>query len=347
MTLKLGYTRGVMGGAKMGVTASPEDSADSKQARLDAFGRALKPLLQGYRCFLGPDMGTTSEDMGVLSAAARTDLQWRARASRGEVYTGLTVLAAATGAAEHMGLRIHGSTLAIEGFGRVGTAVARLFAQKGAKVVAISTARGALYDECGLNVDRLIEFYERVGSRVVDEYGEAQRMARNQLLELAVDVLAPCAGYHSINSHNAARVAAKIVCPGANVPATPDAERTLFERGVVSVPYFVANCGGVLADTMHIAGPSFGRRIIERELAAGVARMLRDAEARAMYVARYAEMIAEERFLSVKEAAESGTGRLRAKASRAGFERYRATPLPDLLIRPFCRRHVGRRMRRL
>jgi len=347
MTLKLGYTRGAIGGAKVGIIGDPEDSPDSKQARLGAFGRALKPLLKGYRCFLGPDMGTTSEDLGVVSAAAGTQLQRRERASRGEFYTGLTVMAAAAGAAQHIGLGIAGSTLAIEGFGKVGCAVARLFSQSGAKVVAISTVRGAIYGESGLNVDRLIELYHRVGSRVVEEYGEAQRMERSKLLELAVDVLSPCAGHHSINSQNAARVAARIVCPGANVPATPEAERILFACGVVSVPDFVANCGGVLANTMDLAGPDFGPRVIERELTPSVARMIREAERRAMPTAQYAEAIAEERFLSLKDAAESGTGRLRAEVSRAAFEAYRSTPLPDLLIRPFCRRYVGRRVGQL
>ncbi len=345
MTLKLGYTHSAIGGVKVGIIGNPESPPGEKQALLTAFGKALMPLLKGNRCLLGSDLGTTPEDISVILAAVGMKVHKGRQRSRGGFYTGLTVLAAAAGAAQHKGLGLAGSSLAIEGFGDVGSAVARLFSESDVKVVAISTARGAIYNEKGLVVDKLIELYNQVGSRVVEMYSGAQRIERSKLLELQVDVLSPCASYHSINPQNAARVAARIICPGANVPTTPEAEQILFRRGIVSVPDFIANCGGVLADIMDVAGQNFARSLIERKVSNDVAHVLKEAEGRGMPPRQFAELIAEERFLNLKDSAEARIGRLLVEVSRFAFERYQSTPLPDLLIKPFCAWYAGRRMR--
>lgn len=347
MTLKLGYTNGAIGGAKVGIIGNPESHPNEKRALLNAFGRALGPLLKSNCCYLGADLGTTTKDISAILAAAGMKAKGRTRGSSSGFYTGLSVLSAATGAAQHIGLSLAGSTLAIEGFGKIGSAVARLFAKKDVKVVAVSTARGAIYNEDGLNVDRLMELYNRVGSKVVEMYTGAQQIGRSELLEIRVDVLSPCAGYHSINRQNADHVSAKIVCPGANVPTTPEAEQILLRRGIVSVPDFIANCGGVLAETMDIAGQNFARSLIEQQICASVARVLKESEKRGMPPRQFAEVIAVERFHNVKEAAEARIRRLLVEASRFAFDTYQSTPLPELLIKPFCAWYASKRIRQI
>jgi glutamate dehydrogenase (NAD(P)+) len=153
----------------------------------------------------------------------------------------------------HLDMKLSESSVAIEGFGKVGAPLAALMAETGARVVAISTSRGALYSPQGLDTQRLIELAQRIGSRVVDDYEEAERIDGAALLELPVDLLCPCALGHSLHEGNARQVVARIICPGANNPITAEAESVLFERGVLVVPDFAANCGGALGAPMHFA----------------------------------------------------------------------------------------------
>ncbi|HEY92584.1 MAG TPA: Glu/Leu/Phe/Val dehydrogenase [Dehalococcoidia bacterium] len=347
MTLKFGYVRSYMGGAKIGIRLDPESCPDYKRRLLKAFGKALVTVLKDHNYIFGTDMGTTLEDIHAILEAAGIKAPRNTADSKAEFYTGLTVLAAAEAAARYRGLDIAKCTLAVEGFGKVGGTVARLFSEKGAKVVAISTAQGAIYDEKGLNIDKAIELYHQVGDRVVEVYDSVQRIKRNELLELPVTILSPCAGWHSINSENALRVAARIICPGANASIAPDAEKVLTERGILSIPDFIANCGGVLADSLDAAGRDFTKGLIEKRIGTSVARILNDATNRGLPVREVAESIAKERFCSLKLVAESRKGKILGKASRLAFKRYQRTPLPELFIRPLLAWYAIRRMKRL
>lgn len=347
MTLKFGLTRSAMGGAKVGVIGDPEGDPDERHRRLRAFGQALEPILRGHRWIPGLDMGTTQEDLMVILGAMRKKARGVTSFSMSAFYTGLTVVAAARAAARHTGTDLAGSTLAIDGFGKVGSSAARLFSESGVNVVAISTARGAIYNGKGLDVDRLVELYHRVGSRVVEVYDGADQVERHELLELPVDVLSPCSGRHVINGENAGRVAARIICPGANVPVAPEAEQVLLRRGMVSVPDFIASCGGVLADTMNVAGPGLARNLIEGGISGSVARILREAEKAGVSPREIAEPLARERFQTMRSAAESRMGGVAMKLARSAFQRYKGLGLPDLPIRPLCAWYARRRMDQL
>jgi glutamate dehydrogenase/leucine dehydrogenase len=170
------------------------------------------------------------------------------------------VRAAARVAARAAGLELAGARVAIEGFGSVGASLARLVHDEGARVVAASTSAGAVYAADGLDVARLATLARELGSRAIDAYADeargsgVRRIEREALLALPVDVLCPCARHGSVHEGNADSVQARVVAPGANNPVTAAAERALETRGVVCVPDFVANSGGVLGGTMEFAG---------------------------------------------------------------------------------------------
>ncbi|MFC1919413.1 Glu/Leu/Phe/Val dehydrogenase, partial [Chloroflexota bacterium] len=168
-----------------------------------------------------------------------------ARARTG-YFTSLSVLAATKSAARYVGMELGRCTVAIEGFGKVGSSLANELSKEGARVVAVSTSEGAIYSEKGLDVGELTRLYKELGSSFIKSYSNADLIEKGQLLELKVDVLSPCAEYHSIDSDKADRIQARVVCSGANIPAMPEAEQILYQKGVLSVPYFAANCGGVL-----------------------------------------------------------------------------------------------------
>ena len=343
MTFKFGFAQSAIGGAKAGIVADPEDSLDRKRQLLAVFGQAVKPLLKSGCYSPGPDIGITPADVRFMLASADIKVPDRVFSTNSGFYTGLTVLASAMGAAQHIDMNLSGASLAVEGFGAVGSSVARVFSAKGVKVVAISTALGAIYNEKGLDVDKLIKLYNRLGSRVVAAYSDAGRMDRDKILELKVDLLSPCASYHSITAANAGRVAARIICPGANIPASPEAEQILSQRGIISVPDFVANCGGIMALIMDAAGREFAQNIIENRIAPRVTQLLKEAESSGLPPKKYAEKIAAERFVNLKAKAERGETRLLMKSARFAFRNYRK-PLPQFPATLLSRWHAQKRI---
>jgi len=191
-------------------------------------------------------------------------------------------------------LDLAGSTAAIEGFGKVGSNVAKLLDSAGIRIVAVSTLEGAIYNQQGLNVRVLTALRERMGDELVHNYSEAELLEKPQLLTLRTDFLVPCAGPWTIHGDNAVRVQAKIIVPGANIPFTCEAEEILFQRGILCVPDFVANCGGGLAS--FIAWFGFGKddidRLFDDELSSKVDHVLAFAKQREINPRLVAEEIA-------------------------------------------------------
>jgi glutamate dehydrogenase/leucine dehydrogenase len=144
--------------------------------------------------------------------------------------------------------------VAVEGFGRVGSVVAQLLAQAGARLIALSTSRGAIVAEGGLDVPRLLSLKQQYGGQLVHQYPDAHLIARDGLFTQHVDLLVPGARAHVIHVGNADQVQAKLIVPISNAPVTPKAEQMLIARGIVVIPDFVANCGGVMAVDMRGAG---------------------------------------------------------------------------------------------
>ena len=333
MTLKYGFLGLPQGGAKAGVRGDPEAPQAERWRRLVEFGRAIAPLLRSHVYIPGTDMGTDNVDIKHMLNTVGVQVKRRElRGTDSGYYTALTVFTAAKQATQRLGMGLPDCTVAIEGFGKVGSALGGLLVEAGARVVAISTSRGALYDPHGLDVTRLVELVNREGSKVVDLYKDAERIDCAALLELPVDILCPCARHESLHASNAPRVKVRIVCPGANSPVTSEAESVLAERGVLSVPDFVANCGGVLGGTMEFASVG-GEQIeafIDRHIGARIAFVLDEAARRGVSPREIAAPIALRRFEQVQQGAAHPTplGRLFA----AGLELYRRGWVPGPLV---------------
>jgi glutamate dehydrogenase (NAD(P)+) len=193
----------------------------------------------------GPDMGTFPGD---FLDDGEDPLPLWARTHDGlgmdDLATGHGVKAAAEAALAHLGRPLAGATVAIEGFGKVGAGAARAFERAGARVVGVSTVAGLVADPDGLGIEDLILLRDRYGDRLVEHAGTPPR-PREELFELPCDVLIPGARPDSITPEVARRVRCAVVAPAANAPYRADAVEVLHGRGIVGVPDFIANVGGV------------------------------------------------------------------------------------------------------
>jgi glutamate dehydrogenase (NAD(P)+) len=227
-------------GAKAGIRFEGGD----RNAVLAAYRRALSPFRDVF--LTGPDMGTQPSDF-VTPDLESLPLWARSHEGLGmdDLATGHGVKAAAEAALGHLGRRLAGATVAIEGFGKVGAGTARACARAGARLVAISTVHGLLADPAGLDVEDLLELRGRFGDRLVQKGAAEAAQPREELFELEVDVLVPGARPDSITRRVAQHVRCAVVSPGANIPYAPGAVEALHRRGVVAIPDFISNSGGV------------------------------------------------------------------------------------------------------
>ncbi|WNM61112.1 Glu/Leu/Phe/Val family dehydrogenase [Candidatus Nitrospira neomarina] len=345
MTLKCGFLRQPQGGAKAGVRFNPEAPLAERRQHLEAFGRAIAPLLINRIFIPGPDMGTNDTDIHAMLNAVGVKLNWgELRDTQSGQYTAATVFISAKRAMQHLGLTLPRCTVAIEGFGKVGNALASLLDQANVKVVAISTERGAITNPHGLNVKQLNQLAEQHGSRVVDYYPDAERISCAQLFELPVDLLCPCATHHSLHIDNAPRVLARLICPGANNPVTAEAEKILFERGLVYLPDFVANCGGILGSTMAFASIKREQIVstMDRYLGDRVVWLLKEARLRQVSPREIAEPFARQRFEDIQRTAAHPS--LRGKLVAAGVELYTRGWVPGALVAALAQPYFAKRL---
>lgn len=346
MTLKFGFLGLPQGGGKAGIRGDPDAPLPERRERIAAFGRAVAPLLQSGLYVPATDMGTDIEDIRhLLTAAGVRPLRRELRSPRTGYYTAVTAFAGVRQAARRLGLRLEGATAAIEGFGKVGAALAGLLDGAGVRVVAVSTSHGAIHDQAGLDVPRLIRLASDIGSRVVERYPDAARIERAALLELPVDLLCPCARHGSVHAGNAGRVAARAIVPGANDPVTLEAEEALFARGILCVPCFVANCGGVLGGTMEFAGVDRATiaGFMDRRVGARIGEMLEEAARQGVPPRAVAEPSALRRFAAVQHGDARST--LHGRVLAAGLETYRRGWLPRRLVGPLSLPYFDRILR--
>jgi glutamate dehydrogenase/leucine dehydrogenase len=146
-------------------------------------------------------------------------------------------------AAKHVGIDIQGATVAVQGFGNVGSVSADLLQKIGAKVVAVTDWKGGVYNANGLDVPKMIDYAK--DKKTIDGFPGGEPLENDQLFSLEVDVLVPAALENQITLENAPSIKAKIIAEGANGPTTPEAHHLLHQRGVFVIPDILANAGGV------------------------------------------------------------------------------------------------------
>ena len=157
--------------------------------------------------------------------------------------TGRGVMIVTREAAKHLGLQIEGATVAVQGFGNVGSVSADLLAKIGAKIVAVTDWKGGVYNAGGLDIPKMLDYAKQ--HRSIDGFPGGEPIDNAKLFTLDVDVLIPAALENQITMENAPKINAKIIAEGANGPTTPDAHKSLHERGVFVIPDILANAGGV------------------------------------------------------------------------------------------------------
>jgi glutamate dehydrogenase (NAD(P)+) len=157
--------------------------------------------------------------------------------------TGRGVMIVTREAAHHLGFDIKGATVAVQGFGNVGSVSADLLSKIGAKIVAVSDWKGGVYNPKGLNVERMLDYARQ--HKTIDGFPDGDSLENDALFGLDVDVLVPAALENQITMENAPVIKAKVVAEGANGPTTPDAHQHLHDRGIFVIPDILANSGGV------------------------------------------------------------------------------------------------------
>lgn len=247
------------GGAKSGIKAHKQERKEAMRwyARMlrQTFGTPDN-LIRWY--VAGPDMNTTEQEMAIF-----VDEVGDLRAATGKPLsmnglphelgsTGYGVSRATKVAVEFNGEDIVNKKVAIEGFGNVGVFTAKFLSEMGAKIVAVSDSKGCIYNEDGLDVNKLIEVKKT--QRRVDAYPDGKRLDNAALFELPVDILIPGARPNVIHEENVDKIKAKYIIEAANIPTTPELEKHLWQKGKVVIPDFVANAGGVISSYVEFIG---------------------------------------------------------------------------------------------
>jgi glutamate dehydrogenase (NAD(P)+) len=179
--------------------------------------------------------------------------------------TGRGVMIATRESCKHVGINIKDATVAIQGFGNVGSISAELLAKEtGAKIVAITDWKGGVYNKAGLDIPKLLEYAQQ--TKTVDGFPGAEPITNAELFTLGVDVLIPAALENQITIENASQIKARIIVEGANGPTTPDANRLLHERGVFIVPDILANSSGVTTSYFEWVQDRYGYFWSEKEV---------------------------------------------------------------------------------
>jgi glutamate dehydrogenase (NAD(P)+) len=191
--------------------------------------------------------------------------------------TGFGVAIVAEVAAPFAGIVLEGARVAVQGFGSVGMNAARFLARRGVRLVAASDSRGTIADPDGLDIDALIA--HKKSGHPVAELGQGEAMDRDAVIAVDCDIWIPAARPDVIRADNADRLRARLVIQGANIPVTEEAEARLHARGVVSVPDFIANAGGVIcaAVEFHQGSQSAAFETIEEKVRANTSEVLEDA----------------------------------------------------------------------
>jgi glutamate dehydrogenase (NAD/NADP) (EC 1.4.1.3) len=257
MTWKTAVLDLPLGGAKGGIICDPKTLSPGEVERLTRrYAYAISGIIGPYEDVPAPDVYTGPQHMawimdtysvlkGHLEPGVITGKPIEIGGSLGRndsTSRGVAIVVAE--AAKNLNINVKGATVAIQGFGNVGSNAAIIMAKEyGMKIVAVSDSKGGIYNKNGLNVDKVLAEKEKSGT--VTTYKDAEKITNDEVLTLDVDVLVPAALEQVITKDNAEKIKAKIIGEGANGPTTPEADEILYQKGTVVIPDILANSGGV------------------------------------------------------------------------------------------------------
>lgn len=256
MTWKCSVIGLPFGGGKGGVTCDPKKMSQGELERLTRrFIGEILPIIGPEKDIPAPDVNTNAQIMAWVMDTFSTNKGYpvhgvvtgkpvqlggsqgrESATSRGLLFTVLFAL-------KRLNMTQSGLSVAIQGFGNVGYWAAKLFEESEFKIVSISTSKGGVYCEKGLDVEKVYKYYRTNGS--LDGFKGCDKVTNEELLLLPCDILVPAALENQITKKNASKVKARIIAEGANGPTTPDADAILSENDKFVIPDILANAGGV------------------------------------------------------------------------------------------------------
>lgn len=300
MTLKFSFIGLPRGGAKCGIRVPAEATREEKLALCEEFGRRLSPVIHKGLYYPGMDMNCGPDELRAIYRGAGIAL---GKITDTSFFTAVSVANALCAVREHLKPE-RPLTVAIEGFGSVGAYLAERLPEEQFRIVAFSTVQGAVRNTCGFSHRELVGLRKQHGDGLVFHLPASESIEREAVLTAAVDILVPAARVLSINADNMEAVRARYIVPVANAPFTPEAVDFLHAKGVVCLPGFVTNSGGVFASGLFDSGvpvqriEEIGAGEYRKVVAALVAASLQLGES----PVHLAERVALRRF------AEAGTG---------------------------------------
>lgn len=289
MTWKCAIVNVPFGGAKGGVRCNPKELSKAELERLTR--RYTANMLEVF----GPDRDIPAPDMNTdeqIMAWIMDTYSMNAHKTETAVVTGKPIiLGGSHGRKEATGrgvvtvtlaalnkLRIlpNKCTVAVQGFGNVGSISAKLMYEQGAKIIAISDITGGYYNKNGIDIPAAIEYVKNNNGTLAD-YSGAEQISNEELLQLECDVLIPAAKEDQISKHNAGSINARVISEGANGPVTANADSILEDKGIMVIPDILANAGGVTVSYFEWVQDRQGYFWTEERVNRRLNRMMRNA----------------------------------------------------------------------
>lgn len=286
MTWKAAVVNIPFGGAKGGIQCDPNNMSQEEIERMTRrYTNEISPIIGPEKDIPAPDMHTNPQTMcwlmdtysmlrGYSVPGVVTGKPIEMGGSLGRLSaTGRGVFLIGASAAEHIGLDLENVRVVVQGCGNVGSVSAKQFAAAGAKVIAISSSQGGLYNPNGLDISKALECRDKYGCLIADKV-EADEISNKELLELDCDVLIPAALENQITKDNADNIKCRLLLEGANGPTTPEADSILFDKGIMVAPDILANAGGVTVSYFEWVQNLQELLWSEKEVAASLERIM-------------------------------------------------------------------------
>ncbi len=289
MTWKCAIVNVPFGGAKGGIRCNPDELSNTELERLTR--RYTTNMLEVFgpdRDIPAPDMNTDEQIMAWImdtysmnahrtETAVVTGKPTLLGGSQGrKEATGRGVVTVTLAALNKLAILPNKCTVAVQGFGNVGSISAKLMYEQGAKIIAISDISGGYYNKDGIDIPEAME-YSRQNNKLLEGYPNADKISNEELLQLECDVLIPAAKEDQISKQNADKIQARIIAEGANGPVTANADSILEDRGIMVVPDILANAGGVTVSYFEWVQDRHGYFWTEERVNRRLNRMMRDA----------------------------------------------------------------------
>jgi len=303
MTWKTAMADLPFGGAKSGIIADPKNmSLEKKKEIIEAFSKALK-IVSPDLYVAAPDINTSEREMEWYSKAngSKKSCTGKPKKMGGIPHelgsTGFGVFHAAKIASEYAKIDLEKATVAVEGFGNVGFYTAKFLSEAGAKLVAVSDSRGVIYNKTGLNFKKLDQVKKKTGT--VTNYKPGNVKPSRDILKIKADILITAAVPDLIKGGDVDDINYKMIVEGSNIPTTYDVEELLYKKGILVVPDFVANAGGVISSYVEYIGGDEKKmfKLVEEKVVNNTRKVLEDALNKVCKPRDSALLIAKDRVL--------------------------------------------------